>query len=444
MNQDTNKRAIPIHNKNTGEVRMSKPVPLHSARQEEDVEHPETREALIQSMIPEGEAQIGESGALASNTPMAQKAETNLSLGSQDASNSPKVHSGDNSSELPVKKRSIKADEIQTFESFIEYAYGRKGKPLKLSPKLEKQIAQSARLDDAARSRLLQLAKGDLLLAVPRQLLLLSRDIEGFPALHSALKSFVLDVMCNHAVFRDSAVQATLRNLPDGLTPVSALGKVMTVTSLPGEDVEPIKVEDLAILQQNAAQLFVAWIACSRGFNAEQLSALLFQVVWLPAAQKLLGDNDRLRALTDISQAAGVGLACQKFQQRAVDAQALQAHAQSEAADLREKLAVTKAQLAQAEVQCDALQTELKLLHESTATEIDALRRQHAVEKMHLQHELEQLRGRLVKRLNDSVDMLEVGLSALRKDAPRVPVMVERAEHVVDALRTEIQELKEE
>lgn len=430
---------------------MSKPVPLHSARQEEAVEYPETRGSLIQSTIPEGEAQIDESGALASNTPMVQKAETNrqlpesnLSLGSQDTSNALKVHNGDGSNESPVKKRSIKADEIQTFESFIEYAYGRKGKPLKLSPKLEKQIAQSARLDDAARSRLLQLAKGDLLLAVPRQLLLLSRDIEGFPALHSALKSFVLDVMCNHTVFRDLAVQATLRNLPDGLTPISALGKVMALTSLPDKEIELVKVEDLAILQQNAAQLFVTWIACSRGFSAEQLSKLLFQVVWLPAAQKLLSDNDRLRALTDISQAAGVGLACQKFQHSAVEAQALQAHAQSEAADLREKLAVTKAQLAQAEVQCDALQTELKLLRESTATEIDALRRQHAVEKMHIQHELEQLRGRLVKRLTDSVDMLEVGLSALRKDAPRVPVMVERAEHVVDALRTEIQELKEE
>lgn len=76
--------------------------------------------------------------------------------------------------------------------------------------------------------------------------------------------------------------------------------------------------------------------------------------------------------------------------------------------------------------------------------EMEALRRQHAVEKTHLQHELEQLRGRLVKRLTDSVDMLEVGLSALRRDTPRVPVMVERAEHVVDELRAEVQELREE
>ena len=58
-----------------------------------------------------------------------------------------------------------------------------------------------------------------------------------------------------------------------------------------------------------------------------------------------------------------------------------------------------------------------------------------------LHHELEQLRGRLIRQLTDSADMLDVGLSALRKDAPRVPVMVERAEVVVDTLRAEVRRL---
>jgi len=58
-----------------------------------------------------------------------------------------------------------------------------------------------------------------------------------------------------------------------------------------------------------------------------------------------------------------------------------------------------------------------------------------------LHHELEQLRGRLIRQLTDSADMLDVGLSALRKDTPRVPVMVERAEVVVGILRDEIRKL---
>lgn len=108
-----------------------------------------------------------------------------------------------------------------------------------------------------------------------------------------------------------------------------------------------------------------------------------------------------------------------------------------------ELLSAAETQLADTAQQLQDVRAELQALRESSASEMEALRRQHAVERTQLQHELEQLRGRLVKRLTDSVDMLEVGLSALSKDTPRVPVMVERAEHVVDALRAEVQELRE-
>lgn len=58
-----------------------------------------------------------------------------------------------------------------------------------------------------------------------------------------------------------------------------------------------------------------------------------------------------------------------------------------------------------------------------------------------LHYEMRMLRGRLIRQLTDSADMLDVGLSALRKDTPRVPVMVERAEVVVDTLRAEVRKL---
>jgi hypothetical protein len=58
-----------------------------------------------------------------------------------------------------------------------------------------------------------------------------------------------------------------------------------------------------------------------------------------------------------------------------------------------------------------------------------------------LSHEIETLRGRLVRRLNESTEMLEVGLSALRSNTPNINVMVQRAEQVVDALRSELKSL---
>lgn len=334
--------------------------------------------------------------------------------------------------------------EPETLEQFIEYAYGRKGQPLTLKSKVEKQIAQNVRLDDVALSRLLKLAKGDTLLAVPRQILLLTQEVAGLPSLKAALTSFVANVMLRHPVFSDAGVQGALRNLPEGLPPAEALARMAAFEPAPSVEAEPLKGGDLRDLRHNAVRLFVTWLAVNRSFNSEELSSLLFQVVWQPAAKDLADDNARLRALTDIGQAAGVGLACQRFRQQAIEARTQQDQAQREATSLRGRLAAAETQLSDTAQQLEAARAELQALRESSAAEMEALRRQHTVDRTHLQHDLGQLRGRLVKRMTDSVEMLEVGLSALRKDTPRVPVMVERAEHVVDALRAEIKELREE
>lgn len=334
--------------------------------------------------------------------------------------------------------------EPETLEQFIEYAYGRKGQPLTLKSKVEKQIAQNARLDDAALSRLLKLAKGDTLLAVPRQILLLSQEVTGLPSLKAAFSSFVANVMLRHPVFSDAGVQGALRNLPEGLPPAEALARVAAFEPPPSGEAEPLKGGDLRDLRHNAVRLFVTWLAVNRSLNSEELSSLLFQVVWQPAAKDLADDNARLRALTDIGQAAGVGLACQRFRQQAIEARTQQDQVQREATGLRDRLSAAETQLADSAQQLADVRAELQALRESSAAEMDDLRRQQAVEMTHLQHELEQLRGRLVKRLTNSVGMLENGLAALRSEVPRIPVMVERAERVVDALRSEVQELREE
>jgi len=190
-------------------------------------------------------------------------------------------------------------------------------------------------------------------------------------------------------------------------------------------------------LRRNAAHLFATWLANNRGMNADELAALLFQVMWSPAARELADDNSRLRALTEIEQPAGVGLACQRFRQQVIEARTSQDQALRDALDLRLRVAETDGQRLLAEEHRDALAAELHALRESSAAEAAELRRQHEVERTHLRHDQEQLRGRMVRRLDEGVEMLEVGLTALRNKTPRVEVMLERAEHVVDALRAE-------
>lgn len=338
-----------------------------------------------------------------------------------------------------AESKKVKA-EPETLEQLIEYAYSRKGLQLSLKPKVQTRVARNARLDDAALTQLLKLAEGDTMLAVPRQILLLSQELKGFPILQSALTDFVSKVMLSHPAYSDTGVQGALRDWPAGLQPADALTKVAAYEPTPGRGAEPQKVKDLGQMRINAIRLFVTWLAVARGQNIDDLVSLMVQTIWQPAATALVDDNARLRALTEIGQSAGFGVVCQWLRRQAKEGWTQHDQAQREAASLRERLTTAETQLTDTAKQLEAARVGLQ----NSCAESDALRDRISVDRTLLQHELEQLRGRLVKCLTDSADMLEVGLSALRREDPRVQVMLERAEQVVDALKAEIRELRQE
>jgi len=350
----------------------------------------------------------------------------------------------DNQIEPSTKASKTGKKEIKSVEEFIEYAYSRKGQPLKLNPKVEKQLVQHSRLDDEALERLLDIAKLDKLLAVPRQLLLLSRDIVGFPTLRSTFDSFIEKVMFDHPIFSDENTQKTLRNLPEAPSIVTTLAKISEFTPLKEATRDTYKDSELKILRRNATNLFIAWLACYRGMSLDELTALLFDVIWLPASKRLTDDNSRLRALTEIEQISSAGLACSRFKTQAQEARVLLERSQSEVLKLKAQISEAETLRLKLQESYKTLESELKTLREQSAAQIDELQRKHAQERTHLHHDREQLGGRLVRRLTDAVETLEVGLSALKHTTPRIPVMLERAEIVVDALKLEIKNLEED
>lgn len=436
------KRQVSVTYANSNEIRMVD-VPQHAADASKSTQpphsegSPDTLAASPQSLESELTGQLQTSVPVDGEVRSGQGSE---SAGTESALN----ESGSATAGQKNAGAGKPKVDIESLEQFIAYAYGRKGQRVSLKSKVEKAIAQSPRLDDGALSRLLALAANDALLAVPRQLLLVSRDIQGYPALRAALGSFVLTVMRCHPAFATLGIQGALQNLPEALSVEDTLAKLAVFTPVDGGGKVPLKSAELQVLRSNAAHLFATWLASHRGLNTDELAALLFRVIWAPAARELTDDNARLRALTEIEQPAGVGLACQRFLQQAIESHSAQDQALRQANELRAQLAETDAQRLLAEEQRDTLAQELRVLRKSTASEMAELRHQHEVECTHLRHDQEQLRGRLLRRLGDGVEMLEVGLTALRNKAPRVEVMMERAEHVVDALRTEMNNLREE
>lgn len=459
MSTDKSKTLVPIYNRKSREVRMSEPITVHIASPiasgNTSASATVERNAAERAKVATESATSGASAVridpTASTLAAAESgaAEPVLTKSPAVDSNLPQVteegktRQSDDGGREPGASGKAKV-EIETLEQFIVYAYSRKGKRLALKPKTERVIGQNPTLDDETQNRLHTLADADVLLAVPRQLLLASRELHGVPVLRSALNAFVSTVMLRHPIFSGEGLRAAVHNLPDAPSMSEALVQLTSSKTVELKGKPKLKISDIEVLHWNAVYLLVTWFACNRGISLEEVTTLLFNAIWAPAEKKLPDDDERLRALTEMEQPAGVGLACGRFRRQAIESRAMQEQAQRAAELLRTQFDDVDELLRHEKQQSKTLDAQLEELRNSSSTELAVLRVQHEAIQMHLRHELEQLRGRLVRRLEDSVEMLGVGLTALRNKSPRTEVMAERAEHVVDALREELANLIED
>lgn len=334
--------------------------------------------------------------------------------------------------------------EISNLEQFIAHAYGLKGRKVPLKPKVERQIAQDPRLSDEARARLSELSAIDKFFAVPRQLLLVSRQVSGYPALRAALRDFVRDRMLGHPLFSRSGIEAAVRNLDDAPPPAEVLKQLVLSTKavFPEEQAKSLKDAELEQLRTNAVYCMAAWLADAKGLAVASVIDMLYAALWAPKAKELGSDTRKLEALTSIAEFGGVGLACEDYRRQASERLLASEAAAREAESLRVQVANLKSELAAATAAAEQTQTEWKSTETALKAQLESIRAEAETKATHLRDDLEQQRTRLLRRLDADVHMLEQGLQALTRDPPKVHIMVDHAERVTDALRQEIKKLQ--
>lgn len=344
--------------------------------------------------------------------------------------------------------------EITTLEQFLSYAYGLKGRRIAIKKKVLQDISSSRHIPIEGLVTLQKLANADKQFCVPRQILLAAREIEGYPAIKEALRSFVQDAMLSHPVFKHPKVAAAIRNLPEAPPPHTALKLVMEEMVEKDESDEKVgerkdgekaakKSVDPEELKVNAANCLAVWLAVTKHLSLEEVTEALNDAVWVPAGRTVELDVTKLRALTGIEKSEGVGLACELYRRRAREHAADAVRVSSEVSGLRSSL--TDAQqlfeLTNSELQDSKLA--LEKLQKESAEEIKALHTITETQAAHLRDDLEQLRSRVLRRLVADVETLDVGLSALQSPEPRIHVIQDRVERVIDAMRSEINKLRE-
>ena len=361
---------------------------------------------------------------------------------SAEVSGAQKDEESSNKKSKAQKKQS--KQEINSLSEYVEYAYSRKGQGISSAfKKAENLICKDYLVSPEKMDFLLNLAKKDTLLSVPRQLLLVSKDIAGHPRVKTEIRGFVENALKSHFIFSDNELTAALNNLPDAISPQEALNKIRQLGLSGAEklsDEHSLKSSDQELLISNAINCLAVWFVESRGYTIEQLANMLNLSLWGPSITELTDDIARMRALTSIQDVEGVGLVCSIYK-KATDKHVNAAlAAEQKQKNLSEKISTLESELNLVRQEHLKTQEHARVLLETLETE----RESHAHARVHLGDDKEQLRSRLLRRLKNEASLLEEGLHALRREQPKIHVMEDHAERALEGIYKGIKELESE
>ena len=207
---------------------------------------------------------------------------------------------------------------------------------------------------------------------------------------------------------------------------------------------EHLEGGDLEQLRINALNLLTVWLNQVRLVRIEDLVPVLFQTIWKPAFEKLETESLQIRALTEITEPEAIGWVSQHYSRSVVDAQNSEQRSHREAVDLRIEVTSLREKMSIEVNRSNELQEQLESLQRAKDEAVSELQRSNKVTKVHLSHDLELIRGRLLEILQLNIERLQTGLSALNRESPLIEVMSERAEIVIESLQSELNELKKE
>ncbi|MDE0624460.1 MAG: hypothetical protein OXH83_22580 [Bryobacterales bacterium] len=352
---------------------------------------------------------------------------------------SPQTNRGTPQRESPASRSSTT---IASTSDLLRQVYDGSFKRTRLSKADVSAIRADSKIPAEVHAELLNAASQDASLGNTCQLMsvLVGLDDSAFTYAHE----FARQVLKHHPAFKASDLVATLDNHSDAPEPEKA------VESLALQDfgklvAEPEQRRSKTALakqcKENAIRCLLLWLFQRREVSLEFSRQLLQQHVWSTYAQRHKSAADQFRTLLSAKQAsASVAFIISDLLETQLTQQIYRAdaakRAEGRAAANAERLTMQVEQL-QGEYAASVGRGELldqELANQKTT---------HADERAHLKDEYERLRGTVLRRLKDELALMEEGLHALQRDPPRVHVMVDHADRVIDGLRLEIDRLRE-
>lgn len=334
-----------------------------------------------------------------------------------------------------------KAPLVSSVGQLLRELYGGKLKRVALKKPEVKALRAAPPPSDEERIALLDLAQADRTMEKTRQLLMLAVRLDDV-SLAGRLREFARDVLRRQPAFRTDSLAGVLENLPEAPTEEKAISILASLDiaalAWPEGAPTPLTKKQLHQCRANAIHCLVLILFASRATPIERLHRYLQSSLWASAARRYRTTADRLCALLTSKDPAIGSLTFGLLEreslehgQRADAALRAEARAITRASQLEERLATVEQEL-----------TEARAERNHASTQLEQATQARSVAEAHLKDDYEQLRGHVLRRLNEEVSLLDEGLHALQRDPPKVHVMVDHAERAIDGLKREIARLR--
>jgi len=337
-------------------------------------------------------------------------------------------------------KKRAKAPSIENVVQLLQAVYAGRFKRVDLKKGELAALRAAPAPTEAERDDLYREAQLDRLLDKTRQLMLLGIRVEG-PALPGLIREFARGVLERHPLFQSESLRAVLANLPEAMVEENAIKTVLSVdcASLTwAEDKKQLTKKQCDQCRRNAALCLLMLFWGSRGTSVERIQRHLQSTLWAPTSRGQKSDREKLYALISTRDPAAASVTFSLLDEVAIEqrrraetAVRAEERALSRLARLEEQLAHVERDLTEATAEAERVRKEF----EETS-------QVHATARAHWKDDYEQLRGQMLRRLKEELSLLDEGLHALRREPPKVHVMIDHAERAIDGLKREMERLR--
>ncbi len=255
----------------------------------------------------------------------------------------------------------------------------------------------------------------------------------GSSKVSDEIGKFVLGKLKKHPAFKAAPLYSSVDNV------IHFIADPKNYESLRWlDDDYKLTGKELKECRNNALRCYLLWVWMTKNVPSERVLDYLLKYIWKPAVQPSQAEIEQVILLTSARDHEALAISTEILhrdaadqKQRADSAEIANEQSLKRVMLLESKLDKIKTALSDAQRKVDSLEKQLEKEHQD-----------HANDSAHLKDDYESLRGQVLRRLNNELTLLEEGLQAIRRNPPKINVMIDHAERAIDGLRNECKRLQ--